>query len=171
MKTKKSKRTLALPARCVEALKKQRAMQVADRLAAGRNWQESGLVFTTKTGTEIDAANVRRDFRRALGLVPDIDPEQWTPRELRHTFVSVLSDAGVPLEAISQLVGHSGTIVTELVYRHQLRPVMQTGATVMDELFKCDDRSGSTGNWTGKRRCCTDSGDHRPKSSGRGDRI
>jgi integrase len=36
---------------------------------------------------------------------------------------------------ISRLVGHSGTTVTELVYRHQLKPVIQTGATVMDELF------------------------------------
>ena len=45
-------------------------------------------------------------------------------------------DAGVPLEEISQLVGHSGTSVTELVYRHQLRPVIQTGATVMDRLFR-----------------------------------
>jgi hypothetical protein len=43
--------------------------------------------------------------------------------------------AGVPLEEISQLVGHSGTTVTELVYRHQLKPVIQTGATVMDRLF------------------------------------
>ena len=33
------------------------------------------------------------------------------------------------------LVGHSGTSVTELVYRHQLRPVIQTGAVVMDTLF------------------------------------
>jgi hypothetical protein len=40
----------------------------------------------------------------------------------------------VPLEQISQLVGHSGTTVTELVYRHQLRPVIQTGAIVMDQL-------------------------------------
>jgi integrase len=126
-KTKKSKRTLALPAWCVEALRKQRAQQAADRLVAGANWQETGLVFTTRVGTEIDAANMRRDFRRALALVPGIDPEEWTPRELRHSFVSVLSDGGVPLEAISQLVGHSGTAVTELVYRHQLRPVIQTG--------------------------------------------
>ena len=57
----------------------------------------------------------------------------WTPRELRHSFLSVLSDAGVSLEQISQLVGHSGTTVTELVYQHQLRPVIQTGATVMDQ--------------------------------------
>ena len=71
----------------------------------------------------------------SLGARPGIDPSMWTPRELRHSFVSVLSDAGVPLEEISQLVGHSGTTVTELVYRHQLKPVIQTGATVMDRLF------------------------------------
>jgi hypothetical protein len=56
-------------------------------------------------------------------------------RELRHSFVSLLSDAGVPLEQISQLVGHSGTTVTEVAYRQQLRPVIQTGAIVMDQLF------------------------------------
>jgi len=49
--------------------------------------------------------------------------------------VSLLSDSGVPLEEISRLVGHSGTSVTELVYRHQIRPVIQTGATAMDALF------------------------------------
>jgi hypothetical protein len=36
---------------------------------------------------------------------------------------------------ISQLVGHRGTTVTEIVYRHQIRPVIQTGANVMDQLF------------------------------------
>jgi integrase len=82
-----------------------------------------------------ERGDVRRDFRRALALVPGIDPAMWTPRELRHSFVSLLSDAGVPLDEISQLVGHSGTTVTELVYRHQLKPVIQTGATVMDRLF------------------------------------
>ena len=44
---------------------------------------------------------------------------------------SLLSDAGVPLQDIAQLVGHSGTTVTELVDRHQIRSVIQTGATVM----------------------------------------
>jgi integrase len=134
-KTKRSRRTLALPGRCIEALRRQRAQQLADRLAAGERWQETGLVFTTSIGTKMAAGNVRRDFRRALALVPGIDPSEWTPRELRHSFVSVLSDAGVPVEEISRLVGHSGTTVTELVYRHQLKPVIQTGATLMDQLF------------------------------------
>ena len=97
-------------------------------------------MFTTAVGTQMDPANVCRDLRRALKLVPGLEPEDWTPRELRHSFVSLLSDAGVPVEMISQLVGHRGTSVTEIVYRHQIRPVIQTGATVMDELF------GNAGN-------------------------
>jgi integrase len=80
----------------------------------------------------MDPANVRRDLRRALKLVPGLEPKDWTPRALRHSFVSLLSDAGVPLEMISQLVGHRGTSVTELVYRHQIRPVIQTGARDRD---------------------------------------
>jgi integrase len=94
-----------------------------------------GLVFATAVGSEMDPANARRGLRRALKLVPGLEPKDWTPRELRHSFVSLLSDAGVPIEMISQLVGHRGTSVTEIVYRLQIRPVIQTGATVMDELF------------------------------------
>ena len=37
--------------------------------------------------TMMDAVNVRRDFRRALRLVPGLDPEAWTPCELRHSIV------------------------------------------------------------------------------------
>jgi integrase len=139
-KTRRSRRTLALPERCIEALRRQRAQQAADRLSAGERWRETGLVFTTSVGTKMLAGNVLRDFRRALALVPGLNPSEWTPRELRHSFVSLLSDAGVPLEQISQLVGHSGTTVTELVYRHQLRPVIQTGAIVMDQLFSGNRR-------------------------------
>jgi integrase len=80
----------------------------------GDRWQETGLVFTTAFGTAMDAPTSGVTFRRALHLVPGIDPGDWTPGELRHSFVSLLSDAGVPPEEISRLVGHSGTTVTEL---------------------------------------------------------
>ena len=125
-KTMKSRPTIALPDLCGRALVTRRAQQDAERRAAGEQWHETGLVFTTRLGTATDAANVRRDFRRALALVP----EEWT-----HSFVSLLSDAGVPIEDVSRLVGHSSTSVTELVYRHQIRPVIQSGATIMDRLF------------------------------------
>lgn len=79
-----------------------------------------------------------------MGLVPTLSDREryrdWATRELRHSLVSLLSDSGVPLEDISRLVGHSGTSVTELVYRHQMRPVIQTGAMAMDTLFPTAER-------------------------------
>jgi hypothetical protein len=44
--------------------------------------------------------------------------------------------SGILVEQIAQLVGHSGTNVTELVYRHNIRPVIQTGATTMDRAIR-----------------------------------
>jgi integrase len=64
-----------------------------------------------------------------------LDPRDWTPRELRHSFVSLLSDADVPIEHISRLVGHSSTTTTETIYRKQIRPVIIHGADVMDRIF------------------------------------
>lgn len=104
----------------------------------GATWHNTDLVFTTHVGTPLDDANVRKRFRTILKKVDGLDPEKWTPRELRHSFVSLLSDQGVPLEEISRLVGHSSTTVTELVYRKQIRPVIQTGAVVMDTIVKID---------------------------------
>lgn len=136
-KTRKSRRTLALPALAVAKLRAHKSDQARQRLRAG-SWADDGLVFTTAAGTAMDSANARRDFRRALKAVPGLDPAEWTPRELRHSFVSLLSAWGLGIEDISRLVGHSATHVTELVYRHELRPVIQTGATAMDGLFATD---------------------------------
>ena len=101
---------------------------------AGNCWQENDLVFPSRRGTVADAAHVRRSFRK-ITAAAGLDPADWTPRELRHSFVSLLSDAGVPIEDIAKFVGHSGTSVTEAVYRKQIRPVIAQGAEVMDRIF------------------------------------
>ena len=134
-KTRKSRRTLALPALCVDVLSDHRRLQLLHRHAPWAGRTDPNLVFCTGGGEELDAGNVRRAFRTAIRGALGVDADQWTPRELRHSFVSLLSDSGVPLEEISRLVGHKTTLVTETVYRKQLRPVMQSGAVAMDGLF------------------------------------
>jgi integrase len=132
-KTPKSRRTLSLAMRCVAALRKQWVRQAEDRLAAGDLWQDHGLVFASSVGTPMDHHNVRREFRKvteAAGL-----GTEWVPRELRHSFVSLLSAHDVPVEAISLLAGHKQTATTELIYRHQLVPALTRGSEVMDEIF------------------------------------
>jgi len=123
-KSRTSRRTLALPQLAVTALQ-----ALHDDAMPG----PGDLVFATATGQPLDAANVRRFFR-AVCTTAGIGPG-WTPRELRHTFVSLMSDSDVAVEEIARLVGHASSKVTETVYRHQLRPIMTSGAEKMDALL------------------------------------
>jgi len=43
-----------------------------------------------------------------------------------------MSDNGVTIEQIADVVGHRTAIVTQKVYRRQLKPVINTGATAMN---------------------------------------
>ena len=90
-------------------------------------------VFCTRIGTPLGAGNVRRSLR-SITKAADIG-ERWTPRELRHPFVSIMSDHGVSIEAIADLVGHKNSTVTARVYRHLIRPVIAQGAETMDAIF------------------------------------
>ena len=73
-------------------------------------------MFTTSVGTPLDASHVRRDFR-ALCKKAGIEGA-WPPRELRHTFVSVMSVSGVAVEEIARLAGHTSSRTTETIYRY-----------------------------------------------------
>ena len=63
-------------------------------------------------------------------------------RELRHTFVSVMSVSGVAVEEIARLAGHASSRTTETIYRHELRPVITTGADVMHKIFTAAEHEG-----------------------------
>ncbi len=132
-KTERSRRTLGLPVAAVQALRSLSDSQAGERLAAGEDWQDTGLVFTTYRGAALDAGNVRKMFKRVCDEA-GIE-ESWTPRELRTSFVSLMSHQEVSIEEIARLVGHASTRTTEIVYRRELRPVITTGAEIMDQLF------------------------------------
>ena len=132
-KTERSRRTLGLPVAAVQALRAWAGSQAGERLAAGEAWQDTGLVFTNHLGAALDAGNVRKMFKRVCTEAGIGDG--WTPRELRTSFVSLLSHRGVSIEEIARLVGHASIRTTEIVYRRELRPVITTGAEIMDQLF------------------------------------
>jgi hypothetical protein len=67
-KTPRSRRALRMPAFAAQAL----------RDLQQREGRTTGPVFATRDGHELDAANVRREFR-AAGITGT-----WSPRELRH---------------------------------------------------------------------------------------
>jgi hypothetical protein len=114
-KTGKSRRALALPRRCVDALQAHHRLQAEDRLRARRLWQDHGLVFASAVGTPLSASNVIRAFQ---GMTEKAElGTAWAPREMRLTFASVLSANEVPLESIALLASTTG----------QARPSWSTG--------------------------------------------
>ena len=136
-RSRRSCRTLRIPQIAVEALQEQLRRRPGSA-TAGELWQEHGLVFATTVGTPCESHNLRRDFRKvtaAAGL-----GARWVPKELRTSFVSMMSHQGVPVEEIARLAGHASSRTTEVVYRRELRPVITTGADVMDQIFQPKQR-------------------------------
>lgn len=132
-KTPKSRRTVALPPTVVTVLTQWRTEQRDSRKRNGHKWEDITYVFGTRNDEIKEARAVRKSMRRALKNA-EMDA-RLAPRELRHTFVSLMSDHGASDELIADLVGHRLTNTTRTVYRHQLRPVITKGADIIGSVF------------------------------------
>ena len=128
-KTARSRRTVMLPAIALDALRRQKARQAADRLAAGTAWQdERGLVFTDALGRSGDPSAASVAFRTAadrLGLPVRL-------HDLRHTAASLMLAGGVPLKVVSEALGHSSIAITADVYSHVTPDLRREAADAMD---------------------------------------
>lgn len=143
-KTPGSRRTLALPELAVEILTDHQVRQQQWRDRHG--WKSTGIVyvFGTRSDTVPRAEVIRKQFRDVVAQARIAG--SWTPRDLRHTFVSIMSDRGAAVELIADLVGHKDIATTWIVYRHQLRPVIAKGAALMDSALR-EERMNSQGTF------------------------
>lgn len=121
LKTDRSRRTLGLTPEMARLLREQRLAQQNDRQVAGSEWETvpgmQHLVFTSALGRPVDPDWFTKVFGRvsaAAGL------GHWTPHELRHSAASIMLALGVPLERVSENLGHSSVRITADVYRHSL---------------------------------------------------
>ena len=124
-KTDRSRRSLRLDPATLAALKSWRARQLEERLAWGSAWTDTGLVFTGEDGTLIHPQSLSDAFeRRTRNLaLPSI-----RFHDLRHTWATLSLQAGVPLWAVSDILGHGSISITDSFYRHAV-PSMLDEAT------------------------------------------
>ncbi len=140
LKTEKSRRTLALPQVCLEALRAHRKRQLEERLKAGADWQDTGLVFTTYArrgkgrtlGTGLHPRNVLRALHTLLAAA---GLQRARFHDLRHSAASILIAEGVELVEVSMLLGHSELRVTADLYSHLQKQTAARAAQHMDALF------------------------------------
>jgi integrase len=132
-KTSRGRRSIALDPRTVAALKAWKTAQIAERLAWGPAWSDSGLVFTREDGTPIHPEWLSDAFEwrvKTAGL-PRI-----RLHDLRHTHASLGLAAGVPVKVMSERLGHSTSSFTADAYQH-VTPALeeQAAATVARLVF------------------------------------
>jgi integrase len=132
LKPVQSRRALVMPAAVAAALRAQRTAQAADRLRLGGAYASSGLVLARGDGRPCPRQDAYSQFRAACERA---GIGAFHPHELRHSWVSLLSDAGVDIEQIADAAGHSSSSVTREVYRHRIAPELSAAATAMDRIF------------------------------------
>ncbi|GAA2114381.1 hypothetical protein GCM10009802_13710 [Streptomyces synnematoformans] len=132
-----SERRIALPTECLRSLREHRARQDDERAAAGPDWRDAGLVFTTPTGGPLDPANLTRRFR---ALLDRAGLRRIRFHDLRHSTATLLLEQGVDLVVIKELLGHAHIGVTATVYAHvRLHLQRQAIDTLGDALNPTDD--------------------------------
>ena len=123
-------RRVKLTAGAVEALRRHRAAQNAERLKAGPLWEDNGLLFPSQRGTTMMGTNlIRRHFKPALkraGL-PTV-----RLHDLRHTCATLLLGRGVHPKFVQELLGHATISITLDTYSHVLPGMGDQTAAAME---------------------------------------
>ncbi|MGH7548539.1 MAG: site-specific integrase, partial [Gemmatimonadales bacterium] len=153
-KTRRGRRDVPLPDVAVRELRRWKAHQAQERLALGADYQDHGFVFTVPCGPPLIASNLYDvSFRRVMAAANgpegvDGDLGTWgpaptkprsgpTPRrvfypkfrvyDLRHTCATMLLAGGIPVQVVSERLGHKDVTTTMNVYQH-VQPTMQEAA-------------------------------------------
>lgn len=132
LKTRRSRRVLFLTPGIVAALGEHAARQRDEREVAGELWADCGLIFTTRIGTPIDPDNFAKRF---VQLCKTAGLGHWHPHEARHSAASVMLAQGVPLEVVSEVLGHSSIYITKDVYGHLVEGAKRDAAERMASAF------------------------------------
>jgi integrase len=113
-KSKRSGRTIILPAMAVRALERQRSQQDAERAAAGPAWQDAeGIVFTDPVGRPWHPETITTMY---AGLVARSGIGRLRLHDLRHTAATLALSAGVPVRDVSDALGHASPSITLDIY-------------------------------------------------------
>ncbi|MEE1668015.1 site-specific integrase [Streptomyces sp. WAC07094] len=127
------RRVVPLPALCIAPLRWHRMRQSAARVKAGEQWHESGYVFTTRTGRQVEPRNVYRSFTR---VAKSAGLRVIRLHDARHGTATLLTAAGVAPRVVMEILGHSQISITMDVYTHVVQDTQREAMSHMDKLLK-----------------------------------
>jgi site-specific recombinase XerD len=111
-------------------LKSHKATQAAERLRAGDQWQDNGLVFCTELGTPVEPRNLLRVIESAANTAGVAGVGVHT---LRHSAAVAWLESGTHIRAVADLLGHSSIAITGDVYGHTSDTAARTAVESLGE--------------------------------------
>jgi integrase len=100
-----------------------RDRQADQRLNVEGDWDDTGYVFTTRTGRPVEPRNLSRSFDRIVASagLPGI-----VFHDLRRTTATLLKSLGVPARDAQSILGHANITVTLGIYSEVFDPEIAT---------------------------------------------
>lgn len=131
-KTQRSRRTIALDPVTLEALRRHRSRQSAERLALGEAYADHELVFCFTDGKPLDPDGVRLRFARH---VREAGLPKIRLHDLRHTHATLGLMADVHPKVMQERLGHSTVAFTLDIYSHAVPSMQEQAANKVAALF------------------------------------
>ena len=131
-KSDNSARSVPLLPQVVQDLQTWRAVQVAERAAAGNLYADSGMIVTNPTGGYVEPKTFKKYYNEILTLA---GLPHFTFHALRHTFASRAMEQGMDAKTLSVILGHASVAFTSDTYTHVLTEHKHEGMALMGDLF------------------------------------
>ena len=149
-KTEGSSRTVPLSKDVCKELKRLKAMQAAEEMAARKEAKEaadslgtsvdiaayyknSGLVFRQENGHRVDPRSFSRTFKMLLRKANI--PTTFRVHDMRHTFASTMIRRGVDIKRIQAILGHASPEITLATYSHLMDGDLESAVDKLEGVF------------------------------------
>ena len=127
-KTLSSRRPITISTELHQALERQKMYQSLAKITNEENWVESGYVITTQVGTPMSLSNLRKAYIKFLSTC---GIRYIRLHDIRHSVATLSLNLGVPIEQVSQVLGHTRIETTKNIYAQHVPRFTQNFAQVL----------------------------------------
>ncbi|HGU6173228.1 TPA: tyrosine-type recombinase/integrase [Escherichia coli] len=126
-KTEKSKRTIPIPNMLLQYLRRHQIKMLEEG-----NYAKDKPVFCSQNGTYINPRNLNRKYYE---LCKKAEIEDVNLHALRHTFATMLLEAGVNLKVVQELLGHTRISTTADIYSHVAPEIKRNAVQKIEKIL------------------------------------
>ncbi len=135
-KTARSRRDIDLADGILAVLRAHKTRQSTRRLELGPRWQDHDLVFPSTVGTPVNPDNCDQDFNR---LIKKAGVKLIRIHDTRHSYATLAILNGIPINVVSQSMGHGDISTTLRTYAHVMPEQNRELARKMGSLLLLPD--------------------------------